>query len=95
MNYLITYQKSDGSILLRKIRSLYGLEIGKETSMGWKVLDIHYEYEGNYYTREAYMRKIYERQRNSKITIRKILAKRINAFLRKCLNKNEQYLRGM
>lgn len=49
MDYMITYQKGNGEILLRPRKTIYDLTIGKETSMGWKVLDIHYLYNGNYY----------------------------------------------
>lgn len=56
MNYMITYQKNNGDIFFRARNSLLGLSIGDETSMGWKVLDIHYLYEGNYYTYDDYKR---------------------------------------
>lgn len=50
MEYMITYQKRNGDILLRPRKALYGMQVGDTTSMGWKVLNIHYQYEGNYYT---------------------------------------------
>lgn len=56
MDYMITYQKRNGDIFFRARKSLLGLSIGDETSMGWKVLDIHYFYEGNYYTLDDYRR---------------------------------------
>ena len=49
MGCIITYQKENGDILIRPRITPYDLHIGKETSMGWKVLDIHYECNGNYY----------------------------------------------
>jgi len=44
--------------------------VGDETSMGWKILDIHYRHKGNYYCYDDYMR-IFEREvkekRNKKV----------------------------
>jgi len=54
MNCMITYQKRNGDIFFRARKSAIGLSIGDETSMGWKVIDIHYLYEGNYYTINDY-----------------------------------------
>ena len=56
MNCIITYQKSNGEILIRPCISTYGKKIGDETSMGWKVLDIHYKHGDNYYCYEDFMR---------------------------------------
>lgn len=70
MGCIITYQKANGDILLRPRTSKYDLYIGKETSMGWKVLDIHYEYNGNYYHEQDYKKLI----RKSKYTIKQRLA---------------------
>ena len=58
MNYMITYQKGNGDIFFRGRKTLYGMRVGDETSMGWKVLNIHYKYEGNYYTIEDLRRII-------------------------------------
>ena len=56
---VITFQKNNGDIIMRPRFGTYGLNIGDETSMGWKVLDIHYQfYDGNYYHRDDYERKI-------------------------------------
>ena len=61
MGCLITYQKENGDILIRPRVSQYDLYIGKETSMGWKVLDIHYQFQdGNYYHKEDYERMMKE-----------------------------------
>ena len=58
-----------------------GLRIGDETSMGWKVIDIHYQSEdGNYYHEEEFKR----RKRNNKKTIKQKFAeyvvRKINAW---------------
>lgn len=61
---VITFQKNNGDIIMRPRFGTYGLNIGDETSMGWKVLDIHYQfYDGNYYHKEDYERKIQEYNR--------------------------------
>ena len=56
MGCIITYQKENGDILIKPRVTKYDLYIGKNTSMGWKVLDIHYEYKGNYYHEQDYSR---------------------------------------
>ena len=55
---IITYQKGNGDIIIRPCKHDYGKKIGEETSMGWLVLDIHYNYNGNYYRRSDYHRMI-------------------------------------
>lgn len=59
---IITYQKSNGEIFIRPYDySCFSKfkNIGDETSMGWKVLDIHYKINDNYYCYDDYM-KIYK-----------------------------------
>lgn len=48
--YLITYQKSNGEVFCRIRNTMPECGIGKETSMGWKILDIKCNYKNNYYT---------------------------------------------
>lgn len=81
MEYMITYQKSNGDILLRPRKTLYDLYVGKQTSMGWTVLNIHYLYEGNYYTREDLRRVV-----NGK-SIKKSKKKRLLKYIIRQLNK--------
>ena len=50
----ITYQKRDGTILKRYRHTELPYKIGEETSMGWIVLNIEYEYENNYYPENEY-----------------------------------------
>jgi len=58
---VITFKKGNGDIIMRPRLSCYGLCIGDETSMGWTVIDIHYQFsDGNYYHEEDYMRKLRE-----------------------------------
>ena len=66
MNYMVTYQKRNGDILLRARKTLYGMRVGDETSMGWTILNIHYNYEGNYYTYPDYCRIIRGQQLKKK-----------------------------
>lgn len=46
----ITYQKKDGSIIKRYRNTTLPYKVGETTSMGWKVLNIEYEYNGEYYS---------------------------------------------
>lgn len=46
----ITYQKKDGCIFQRLRKTMLPYKIGEETSMGWKVLNIEYEYNNKYYS---------------------------------------------
>lgn len=66
MDFMITYQKRNGDILLRPRKSLYNLRVGDTTGMGWTVLNIHYLYEGNYYTYIDYCRIIRNQQLKKK-----------------------------
>lgn len=54
-NCIITYQKSNGDILIRPYEHTIK-KIGDETSMGWKILDIHYKHKDNYYCYDDFMR---------------------------------------
>lgn len=58
MECLITYQKSNGEIFFRPRVSAVDLYVGKETSMGWKVLAIHYKYGENYYVEHDYRKQV-------------------------------------
>lgn len=66
MNYLITYQKNNGDIFVRTRKTLYNLRVGDNTSMGWTVLNIHYLYEGNYYTYLDYCKMVRNQQLKKK-----------------------------
>lgn len=78
---MITYQKSNGDIFFRARKTLLNLSVGSETSMGWKVLNIHYLYEGNYYTYEDFKRI----RRNKQLKAKK--EKKIVKYLIRQLNK--------
>ena len=50
----VTYQKKDGCIIQRLRNTMLPYKIGETTSMGWKVLDIEYEYKNKYYPEYKY-----------------------------------------
>jgi len=50
----ITYQKRDGSVIQRLRHTALPYKIGEETSMGWKVLNIEYEYKNKFYPEYKY-----------------------------------------
>lgn len=50
----ITYQKYNGCIIQRYRNTTLQYNIGDRTSMGWKVLNIEYEYNNEYYSKYAY-----------------------------------------
>lgn len=56
MKCIITYQKSNGEIIIRPSKHDYLKRIGDDTSMGWKILDIHYKYKDNYYCFEDFIK---------------------------------------
>lgn len=68
----ITYQKRDGSIMQRYRNTPLPYNIGDETSMGWKVLNIQYEFKNNYYPHYKYcklMKSRIERMERKRQTI--------------------------
>lgn len=50
----ITYQKPNGCIFQRYRNTTLPYKIGEITSMGWKVLNIEYEYNNKYYSEFQY-----------------------------------------
>ena len=81
MRYMITYQKNNGQVFFRTRKTLSSLSIGDITSMGWLILDIHEEYEGNWLHHEDIRR--FARQKAYK----KPLKKRIVRAIVQRLNK--------
>lgn len=70
---VITFQKKNGDIIMRPRLDKFGLKIGDVTSMGWKVIDIHYQYEdGNYYHELDYRYKLDEARKKREPIKRKI-----------------------
>lgn len=50
----VTYQKRDGDIIHRPRNTILPYKVGDTTSMGWKVLNIEYEYKNKYYPEYEY-----------------------------------------
>ncbi len=61
----ITYQKRDGCVMERFRSTIPPYKIGDSTSMGWKVLNIEYEYNGNYYSEYDYNKLIQKAKETS------------------------------
>lgn len=79
MHCIIVYQKNNGKIFVRTYNQDRGKKIGDETSMGWKVLNVLYEFDGNYYQYHKYMRLLrnkFKKQANKK-KIRKAIKKAV------------------
>lgn len=77
MSCIITYQKSNGEIFIRPYNYTSWRKVGEETSMGWKILDIHYKHKGNFYCYNDYL-KILDteiREKQNKKLIRFMLKK--------------------
>lgn len=75
----VTYQKRDGSIMQKFRKTELPYRIGDETSMGWKVLNIEYEYENKFYPKYEYnmlkdmnKKKIIKMKKMKEICIREI-----------------------
>lgn len=83
----ITYQKKDGSIIKRCRSTEPPYKIGQITSMGWKLLDIEYEYKNNYYSYYQYNillqkdKNKYLRKKKAKILFSKELKTFIQYFI--------------
>ena len=58
----ITYQKRNGNILQRLRKTMLPYRIGDTTSMGWKVLNIEYEYNQKFYTYYEYNKLIHKKK---------------------------------
>lgn len=86
MDCIITYQKANGEIFIRPSKYDYGRRVGDETSMGWKILDIHYKSGNNYYCYEDFMRIFrneFERElkENKKKKLIKFAIKKLNSMI--------------
>lgn len=79
MHCIIVYQKNNGKIFVRTYNQDRGKKIGDETSMGWKVLNVLYEFDGNYYQYHKYMRLLRNKlkKKANKKRIRKAIKKAV------------------
>ena len=62
----ITYQKENGYIFQRLRNTALPYKIGDTTSMGWKVLNIEYEYKSKYYSEYEYHSLIHKNVQKQK-----------------------------
>ena len=94
MECIIIYQKNNGIIFVRTYKYDQGRKIGDETSMGWKVLNVLYECDGNYYQYHKYIRIIRERleKKSNKKKIRKAIKKQIYNSLSSKLREIEKHM---
>ncbi len=79
----ITYQKRDGNIIQRYRSTMLPYKIGEETSMGWKVLNIEYEYKNKYYSEYQYNMLIHKSKQMciKRKEVRELCTKEIKNFL--------------
>lgn len=80
MSCIITYQKANGDIFYRPSQSTYGRKVGDETSMGWKVLDIHYKYGNNYYCYEDFYKILRKNKETTRQKIANYLIVKLNKY---------------
>ena len=79
----ITYQKKDGSIIQRIRNTMLPYKIGETTSMGWKVLNVEYQYNDKYYSEHEYYNLI---QNNKKKNIKK------KQTVERCTNEFKKFI---
>lgn len=79
----VTYQKRDGTIIQRIRNTMLPYKIGQETSMGWKVLNIEYEYNNKYYPEYEYNMLIHKRKQKCILKQQKteIFIQHLKAFM--------------
>lgn len=81
MECIITYQKTNGDIFIRAYNHAQFKRIGDETSMGWTILDKHFQYyDGNYYHEQDYYRKLRERKKTLKQKTAEYIIKTANKW---------------
>ena len=75
----ITYQKNNGCIIQRTRNTILPYRIGETTSMGWKVLDIEYEYKNQYFPQYKYniliqkdKQKLLKKKKTKEICIKEV-----------------------
>ena len=86
--FLVTYKKSNGDIFCRLNTSYPTKRIGGTTSMGWTVVDIHEEYNGNYYHEEVLHKIIHEKVTKNTYDYKMIKT----AFIKLIIKKLEKHM---
>ena len=69
----ITYQKRNGIVFKRLRDTTPPYRVGEETSMGWKILNIEYEYNNKFYPSYEYYKLI---EKNKQKIIKRIQLKK-------------------
>ncbi len=79
----ITYQKGDGSVIQRLRNTVLPYKIGETTSMGWKVLNIEYEYNNKFYSEYDYTSLINKKKQKiiRKNQARKVCVEEFKKFM--------------
>lgn len=80
MSCIITYQKENGEIFYRPRKTEGGLRVGDETSMGWKVLDIHYKYGDIYYCYNDFYKMIRKDRQTIKQKVANYICKKLYKY---------------
>ena len=83
----VTYQKRDGSIMQKYRNTLLPYKIGDTTSMGWKVLNIEYEHNNKFYSKNEHdvlLNKKKQKLLKKKETI-EIFLKEFKTFMYYCM----------
>ena len=75
--YLIFYQKRNGDVICRVRNTIPQYGIGKETSMGWKIIDIKQKFKSSYYSFSEY----------NKLENNRIKRYRFIKAMKKCFDK--------
>ena len=77
--YLIFYQKRNGDIICRIRNTMPQYGIGKETSMGWKIVDIKQRFKSSYYSFSEYNKL--ETNRKKKYIFMKTIKKYFSKYI--------------
>lgn len=80
MSCIITYQKENGDIFYRPSKTPSIKKIGDETSMGWKILDIHYKYGDNYYCYNDFIKIIRKNKQTMKQKMANYICKKLYKY---------------
>lgn len=76
--YMVVYQKQNGEIFNRIRNTLPGYVKGETTSMGWKIVEIKYQfYDGKYYTSREL------REKRAKLKEKNKFSRKVFCFLHK------------
>ena len=77
----ITYQKNNGCIIQRQRNTALPYKIGETTSMGWKVLNIEYEFNNKFYPEYKYNILIHKSKQIKKKQAIELCTREFKTFL--------------